>query len=199
TKLLNTGFEFNYTIEDAVKEIINSPTISEFHKGIYSNLKLAERVKIAKTIGRRELQLIKGGIAVDDRGTLNFANDFNFYGVKRFYQVQNFNTSTIRAFHGHMNEAKYVYIPKGSAIVAAVELDDIKSPSKNQKVNRFILSDKNPQVLFIPPRYANGFKPLEEDTRIVFFSTSSLEESKGDDYRFPVDYWGKEVWEVENR
>jgi len=199
TKLVITGFEFKYGIEDAVREIIKSLTAVEFHKGIYSNLKLAERVKIARTIGKRDLRLIKGGIAVDDRGTLNFANDFNFYGVKRFYQVQNFNTSTIRAFHGHMNEAKYVYVSKGAAIVAAVELDDIKSPSKHQKVNRYILSDKNPQILFIPPRYANGFKPLEEDTRIVFFSTSSLEESKGDDYRFPIDYWGEEVWEVENR
>lgn len=199
TKLINTGFEFKYNIDYAVKEIVNSPTALEFHKGIYSNLKLAERVKISKTIGKRDLILINGGIAIDDRGTLNFANEFNFYGVKRFYQVQNFNTTTIRAFHGHLNEAKYVYVSKGSAIVAAVKLDDIKSPSKNQKVNRYILSDRNPQILFIPPKHANGFKPLVEDTRILFFSTSSLEESKGDDYRFPADYWGNEIWEVENR
>ena len=199
TKLVNTGFEFEYSIKDAIKEIIDSPTALEFHKGIYSNLKLAERVKIDKTIGKRELQLIEGGIGVDDRGTLNFVNEFNFYGVKRFYQVQNFNTATIRAFHGHLKEAKYVYVSKGSAIVAAVKLDDIKSPSKNQKVNRYILSDRKPQILFIPPSYANGFRPLEEDTRIVFFSTSSLEESKGDDYRFLADYWGNEIWEVENR
>ena len=199
SKLLSTGFEFKYDIAYAIEEIVNSPTALEMHKGIYSNLKLAERVKIATTIGMKDLRLIPGGVAVDDRGCLNFANDFNFYGVKRFYQVQNFSTSTIRAFHGHLREAKYVYVAKGSAIVAAVELDDIKSPSKNKKVNRFILSDKKPQVLFIPPKYANGFRPLEEDTRILFFSTSSLEESKGDDYRFPVDYWGKEVWEVENR
>ncbi len=199
SKLLKTGFEFKFTISDAIEEIRVSPTALEMHKEIYSNLKLAERVYITKNIGMRDLRLIQGGIAVDDRGCLNFANDFNFYGVKRFYQVQNFSTSTIRAFHGHLKEAKYVYVAKGSAIVAAVELDDVKSPSKNKKVNRFILSDKKPQVLFIPPKYANGFRPLEEDTRILFFSTSSLEESKGDDYRFPVDYWGKEVWEIENR
>jgi len=199
SKLLKTGFDFKFTISDAIKEIQASPTALEMQKGIYSNLKLAERVYIAKNIGMRDVRLIPGGIAVDDRGCLTFANDFNFYGVKRFYQVQNFSPSTIRAFHGHLKEAKYVYVAKGSAIVAAVELDDIKSPSKNKKVNRFILSDKKPQVLFIPPKYANGFRPLEEDTRILFFSTSSLEESKGDDYRFPVDYWGKEVWEIENR
>jgi len=199
SKLLKTGFEFKFTISDAIEEIKTSPTALEMHKGIYSNLKLAESVFIAKNIGMRDVRLIPGGVAVDDRGCLNFANDFNFYGVKRFYQVQNFSTSTIRAFHGHLKEAKYIYVAKGSAIVAAVELDDVKSPSKNKKVNRFILSDKKPQVLFIPPKYANGFRPLEEDTRILFFSTSSLEESKGDDYRFPIDYWGKKIWEVENR
>ncbi|MFX0039516.1 MAG: NAD-dependent epimerase/dehydratase family protein [Promethearchaeota archaeon] len=199
SKITNTGYEFKYNIEDAIKEIIVSPTVQEFHKGIYSNLKLAESVKITETIGKRDLNLIEGGIAVDDRGTLNFANEFNFYGVKRFYQVQNFNSSTIRAFHGHLNEAKYVYVSKGSAIVAVVKLDNVEKPSKTQKVNRFILSDRSPQVLFIPPRHANGFKPLENDTRIIFFSTSSLEESKGDDYRFPADYWGKGIWEVENR
>ncbi|MFW9896171.1 MAG: NAD-dependent epimerase/dehydratase family protein, partial [Candidatus Thorarchaeota archaeon] len=110
SKIVKTGFEFKYPIEYAVKEIMNSPTALEFHKGIYSNLKLAERVKISEAIGRRELQLIKGGIAIDDRGSVSFANDFNFYGIKRFYQVQNFKTSTIRAFHGHSKEAKYVYV-----------------------------------------------------------------------------------------
>lgn len=198
-KLLSTGFEFKYDIADAVKEIIKSPTALDMHKGIYSNLKLVERVNIAQTIGKRDIRLIPGGITVDDRGTLTFANDFNFYGVKRFYQVKNFSTSTIRAFHGHLEEAKYVFVAKGSAIFAAVKLENIGSPSKNQNVNRFILSDKKPQILFIPPKYAHGFRPLENDTRIVFFSTSSLEESKADDYRFPSDYWGKEIWEVENR
>jgi dTDP-4-dehydrorhamnose 3,5-epimerase len=166
---------------------------------IYSNLKLAESLKTSKTIGKKEIQLIDGGIAVDDRGTLTFANDFDFYGVKRFYQVQNFSTSTIRAFHGHRREAKYVYVAKGSAIVAAVKLDDMETPSKDLKIHRYVLSDKNPKVLFIPPHYANGFRPLEEDTRIAFFSTSTLEESKGDDYRLPPDYWGHEIWEVEDR
>jgi len=199
SKIINTGFEFKYQIENAVKEIINSETALEFHKGIYSNLRLAESIKISETIGKRKLQLIKGGIAIDDRGSLNYANDFNFYGIKRFYQVQNFSTSTIRAFHGHLKEAKFIYVAKGSAIVAAVKLDNVESPSKHQKVERFILSDRNPQILFIPPKHANGFRPLEDDTRILFFSTSSLEESKGDDYRFPIDYWGDDIWDVENR
>ncbi|MCJ7648717.1 MAG: NAD-dependent epimerase/dehydratase family protein, partial [Candidatus Lokiarchaeota archaeon] len=186
SKIINTGFEFKYSIADAVKEIKDSPSVFDFQKGIYSNLKLAERVKISKTIGARDIKLIDGGIAVDDRGSLSFVNDYNFYGVKRFYQVKNFSTTTIRAFHGHLREAKYVYVAEGSAIVAAVKLDNIEHPSKEEVVHRYVLSDKKAQVLFIPPKFANGFRPLEENTRILFFSTASLEESKGDDYRYPA-------------
>lgn len=145
------------------------------------------------------LKILDGNTAVDDRGFLKFVNDFDFEKVKRFYQVENFSLNTIRAFHGHMKESKYVYVVSGSAIVCVVKMTDTKKPSKKVIVNRYILSDKKPQILFVPAGYANGFKPLEKNTKIIFFSTSTLEESKGDDYRFPVDYWGENIWKVENR
>ncbi|MBI3638568.1 dTDP-4-dehydrorhamnose 3,5-epimerase family protein, partial [Candidatus Wolfebacteria bacterium] len=143
--------------------------------------------------------LIEGGLGVDDRGAVSFVNGFNFSGVKRFYVVKNFSPETIRAFHGHKNESKYAFVVSGSAILAAVEMDDTEKPDKNNKIYRFTLSAKKPSALFIPAGYANGFKPLEDGTKIIFFSTATLEESKGDDFRFPYDYWGKEVWMVENR
>lgn len=146
-----------------------------------------------------DIKVIEGQIAVDDRGSVSFVNDFNFENVKRFYKVENFSTKTVRAFHGHLKEGKYVYVPKGSAIVAAVYLDDIKTPNKKNEVKRFILSEKKPNIIYIPPRFANGFRPLEENTCVLFFSTATLNDSKGDDYRFPWDYWGKEIWEVKNR
>jgi dTDP-4-dehydrorhamnose 3,5-epimerase len=120
-------------------------------------------------------------------------------GVKRLYQIQNFSLDTIRAFHGHMKEAKYFYVAKGSVIAAAVKLDDTKKPSKKNKVDRYILSSRKPSILFIPAGFANGIKALEEDTVLIVFSTSTFEESKNDDYRFPADYWGESIWQVENR
>lgn len=143
--------------------------------------------------------LIEGGFAIDDRGQLSFVNDFDFSNVKRFYMVENFSQDVIRAFHGHLKEEKYVLVVSGSAIIAAVEMDDTIKPKKSNEVSRFILSSKKPCVLYVPAGYVNGLKALEENTKIIFFSTSSLEESKGDDYRFPYDYWGKEIWQVENR
>ncbi|MCK5087021.1 MAG: dTDP-4-dehydrorhamnose 3,5-epimerase family protein [Melioribacteraceae bacterium] len=142
-------------------------------------------------------KLIKGGLAVDDRGVVSFVNDFNFQDVKRFYAIENHKQGFIRAWHGHKNEGKYVLLSKGSALVCAVEIDNWENPSKNLEVHRFVLSDKNPSVLFIPKGYANGFMSLSEDTKLIFFSTSTLEESLGDDFRFESRYW--DPWAIEER
>lgn len=145
-------------------------------------------------------RLIKGGIAVDDRGRLSFVNDFNFNNVKRFYQVNNFGTKIIRAFHGHRKEAKYVFVPSGSILVITVPLDELEQKKENASdIKKFVLSSSNPSVLYIPKSYSHGFIALEENTNIIFFSTSTLEESKDDDIRHPFDIFGKEIWETENR
>ncbi len=146
-----------------------------------------------------EPRIIEGQIAVDDRGSLTFSNAFDFLGVKRFYMIENHSTSVIRAWHGHMKESKFMLPVSGSAIIGAVKLDDKEKPSKSNPVNRFVLSAKKPSLLFIPAGYANGFRFLECGTKLMIFSTSSLDESKGDDYRFPHDYWGEEIWSVINR
>lgn len=126
-------------------------------------------------------KIINGGIFVDDRGPLRFNNEFNFEGVKRFYQVENHERGFIRAWHGHKKEAKYFYVAKGTAWVATVDMDD------ETQAERYILSDKNPKILYIPPGKYNGFQSLEEGTILIVFSTTTTEESKGDDYRKPYE------------
>ncbi len=128
-----------------------------------------------------------------------FANDFDFAGVRRFYVLENFATSTVRAFHGHLKERKGFLVVAGSAIVAAVRINDTAHPDRAEHVERFVLSVRKPAVLQIPAGYANGFRALEDGTRIIVFSSASLEEAAGDDYRFPADYWGADVWSVEDR
>ncbi|MCE9549367.1 dTDP-4-dehydrorhamnose 3,5-epimerase family protein [Candidatus Nomurabacteria bacterium] len=140
-------------------------------------------------------EIIEGGIARDERGQLTFANNFGMSDVKRFYMVENSSLDVVRAWHGHAKEAKYVFVVSGSAIVAAVHLDDLKQPNKENEIHKYVISAKEPKIFYIPGGYANGFRSLEPDTKVIFFSTSTLEESKNDDFRFPIDYWGKEVWE----
>lgn len=140
---------------------------------------------------------IPGDLKKDERGIVKFVNNFNFEGVKRFYLIENAKTKMIRAFHGHMIEAKYVYVASGSILMCAVFLDDVHKPSKENPVDRFILKADQPEILYIPPSYANGFKVLEDGTKVMFFSTATLEESLSDDFRFPADYWGSKIWEYE--
>ena len=143
--------------------------------------------------------LIEAGIAIDDRGQLIFANDFDFkkYGIRRFYAVSNHKQGFVRAWHGHKKESKFVFVSKGSAIIGLVCVDNWDNPTKNLEVKKFILSSSKPSILFIPAGYANGFMTLTKNTQVFFFSTSSLEESKGDDFRFEARYWN--IWDVIER
>ena len=141
--------------------------------------------------------IIEGGLAVDDRGNLAFVNDFHFEGVKRFYMVSNHRSGFVRAWHAHRREAKYVIAVQGAAIVAAVAIDNWEHPSKNAQVHRYVLSAQKPAVLYIPAGYANGFMSLTTDTKLMFFSTATLEESRNDDVRYDARYW--DAWQVIER
>jgi dTDP-4-dehydrorhamnose 3,5-epimerase-like enzyme len=132
-----------------------------------------------------EIKVLNGGIAVDDRGSLRFVNDFNFGDVKRFYQVENHRLGFIRAWHGHKKEGKYVYVSSGTALIGVVNME-------TEEIQKFVISAKQPKVLFIPPNHYNGFKNLEENTSVIFFSTTTLEESLGDDIRQAHDKW--DIW-----
>lgn len=133
-----------------------------------------------------DIKILQGGVSVDDRGSLRFINDFNFEGVKRFYQVQNHRQGFIRAWHGHKKEGKYVYVVKGSALIGAVHMD-------TEDVQKFVLTSDQPKILFIPPNHYNGFKSLEDGTIIQFFSTATLSETLDDDIRHPHDKWN--IWD----
>ena len=145
----------------------------------------------------QEPTLLEGGLSVDDRGSVSFVNSFDFSGVKRFYAVSNHRAGFVRAWHAHRREAKYASVVQGAAIMGAVKIDDWEAPSKTSQPFRAVLSAEKPAVLYIPAGYANGFMSLTADTKILFFSTSSLEESRGDDVRYPARYW--DIWTVEER
>lgn len=141
-----------------------------------------------------EVRLLEGGLSVDDRGQLQFCNALDMSAVRRFYFVANHRAEFVRAWHGHKKEAKFVFVVSGAAIVAAVKVDDWESPDQSAKVHRYVLSEKKPAVLSIPAGYANGFKTLLPDTKVMFLSTATLEESALDDIRFDALHWNP--WDV---
>ena len=136
------------------------------------------------------IRKMKGDISVDDRGRVSYINDFDFKDVKRFYMVENHEKGFISAWHGHKNEGKYVYVVSGTALVGVVNL-------KSESIYRYVFSADKPTILYVPPNHANGFMTLTDDAKLLFFSTSTLEDSLGDDIRFNWDKW--DIWEIERR
>ena len=157
-----------------------------------------------------EPKLIRGGLAIDDRGELAFCNEFQFAGIKRFYLVRNHRAGFVRAWHAHKNEHKFIGCLVGAAKVGAVNvgglIEEIKQdgypidadrPFKHLEPMTWTLSAHQPGILHIPAGWANGWMSLTDDTLLAFYSTSTLEESQADDFRYPADWWN--CWEVEAR
>lgn len=143
-------------------------------------------------------KLIKVDFATDNRGKVTFCNGFNFAEkkIRRFYLLENATTDTIRAFHGHLYESKYLLVISGKALVCAAQFNPTKKPDREKDIHLFILSEKDPHILYIPKGFANGNRFLEKNTKVMVFSDVSLDESKKDDYRLPFDYWGKDIWDT---
>lgn len=119
---------------------------------------------------------INGGLSVDQRGRVSFVNDFDFKDVKRFYVVENREIGKTRAWHGHKVEEKYVYVVSGEAVILVKDME-------TKKVEEFVLSEDKPQILHIPAGKYNGSRSLKENTKIIYFSTATLEQSMDDDFR----------------
>jgi dTDP-4-dehydrorhamnose 3,5-epimerase-like enzyme len=126
---------------------------------------------------------------VDDRGSVSFVNELDLSIFRRQYMVQNHKVGFVRAWHGHKNETKVVHAVSGAALVCCVKITNWENPSKDLEINRFTVSSENPSILIIPAGFANGFMNLTQDTKLLFTSDKTLEESLSDDYRFDSRYW----------
>jgi dTDP-4-dehydrorhamnose 3,5-epimerase len=144
-----------------------------------------------------EPQLLRGGAAVDDRGRVSFINEFDPSAARRLYFVENFQPGTVRAWHAHRHERKWVMVVAGTALVACVAVDDWEAPSKDAEIHRYVLDASQPSVLEVPAGYANGAMSLVPGTKIAYFSDADLDASLSDDVRFPARYW--DPWQVQER
>jgi dTDP-4-dehydrorhamnose 3,5-epimerase-like enzyme len=101
-------------------------------------------------------ELIPGGVSSDDRGRVFFANGLDLSNCRRFYFVENYSVGTVRAWHAHRHERKWVMAVSGAALACCVEIDDWEAPAADADVHRFVLDASNPSVLSVPAGYANG-------------------------------------------
>lgn len=104
--------------------------------------------------------------------------------IKRTYLVHNWEKGRIRAWHGHNKGWTGLHVITGAAKVVAIPINNLRRGSHNQ--TSVVLSSMNPGILWVPPGWYNGHMSLEDNTRILVYSTHSFEEVKKDDVRMDL-------------
>jgi len=136
-----------------------------------------------------EVVVIQGGQYEDARGKLIFFNDFDMKEVRRFYVIEHPDISLVRAWQGHKKEKKWFCVLKGSFKVVLIKPDDWNNPSEDLKAEEFTLKDESNKILYIPGNFANGLKALEPKSKIMIFSSFTIDESSKDNHRFDQKMW----------
>ncbi|MCB0473115.1 MAG: WxcM-like domain-containing protein [Flavobacteriaceae bacterium] len=137
----------------------------------------------------QETKFIEGGLHADERGNILFVNDFDLSPVKRFYITTNKDVNIIRAWQGHKIESKWFYCLSGAFDIRLIKMDNWENPTMNLNVENYILKADQPGVLHIPKGFLNGFRAIEQNSRLLVFSDLTIDESMNDIYRFPKNYW----------
>jgi dTDP-4-dehydrorhamnose 3,5-epimerase len=133
--------------------------------------------------------LFSGHQHLDARGRISFINDCDLTRVKRFYVIEPAGTEIIRAWQAHQREEKWFYVVEGSFKIVLVKLDEWKNPSSQLPFEEYILPASQTQILYVPGGYANGFQSLEPKSKIMVFSSFTVEESTKDDFRYDKSLW----------
>ncbi len=133
--------------------------------------------------------LIKGGAHIDSRGILRYVNEKNPGIYRRFYLITHNDIEIIRAWQGHKKEEKGFYAINGSFIIAIVNPISIESPSDNEKIDFFELTEENKNFLRVPGGNYTGIKAMIPNSTLLVLSSMEIADSKADDYRQPSEKW----------
>jgi dTDP-4-dehydrorhamnose 3,5-epimerase-like enzyme len=136
-----------------------------------------------------ETTILKGSKSSDIRGTVHFVNQFDMVDVRRFYIIDQSDTSVIRGWRGHRKEQRWFKVLNGMFLIKIVKIDKWESPSVNLIQQEYILSSDDESVLHIPKGYASSIQALAENSKLLVFADSLLKDSINDDYLFPLDHF----------
>jgi dTDP-4-dehydrorhamnose 3,5-epimerase-like enzyme len=135
-------------------------------------------------------QIIKGNSHADERGVLQFNNDFNALGVKRIYTIQNRDTEFVRGWQGHKIEQRWFSAVHGSFKILLIAIDDWIAPSRDLKQHEFIIDANKMDVLHVPSGYVSSIQALEESSKLLLMSDYLLGEIS-DEFRYDSNYFIK--------
>ena len=146
---------------------------------------------------------------IDDRGYLyeiiHQSDDF----LPRFgqsYIVCSPARNTVRGFHMHNQLWDYFCVARGTGkfVVARAAPSEVSAASEAGKtiapeqIESFVLSDRKPSLLIIPPGHWHGWMSLEDETLVVATGSEVYNRDNPDEIRVSPDVFG-DVWTVKGR
>lgn len=137
----------------------------------------------------REVKIIQGGIAKDERGQIRFVNEFDMSLVKRFYIIKNTDTELVRGWRAHRIEQRWFYILSGKFGVDLVKIDNWETPNPMLPIQRVILESAEMKVLHVPAGYGTAFRALEANSELLVYADYPLAHAISDDYTWKPDYF----------
>lgn len=135
---------------------------------------------------------IEGSTFSDTRGAMKFFNSFDMKEVVRFYEIFPASTEIVRGWQGHKKEKKWFFCHTGAFVIHVVSIATDPASLNNVSPERFELKADIPLILEVSAGMATAFKAVTEGSKLMVFSNFTVEESMGDDFRYPL-----ETWEVE--
>lgn len=145
----------------------------------------------------KDVQLLPLKINDDDRGYLIvFASSGrtgvpNIPRIAEVYLVGDVSKGVIRAFHKHEKLWHYIFTSHGSAKFVLV--DDRKGSPTYKEINTFVITERNPNLLVVPPGTFHGWMSLEDDTQLISTANEVYKSDNPDKIIIPHDSFG-DVW-----
>ena len=111
--------------------------------------------------------LISVGNHKDERGILNFNNDFDMSQVKRMYLIENVDTFFKRRWQGHKIEQRWFSATIGKFKIEIIKIHDWENPPKKIEKITFEISCENTDVLHLPAGYITSIQSLIKSSKLL--------------------------------
>lgn len=132
-------------------------------------------------------KLIQGGSHQDQRGSIQFLNDFDMSPVKRFYCITNANTEVKRGWRGHKIEQRWFFASQGVFSIKLVAISNWDKPDPATPITEFVLDATEVAVLHVPAGFASLVQATTPNALLTVFADHHLSHAKFDDYLYDVD------------
>jgi len=138
---------------------------------------------------RRDVEIITGGIARDQRGQVRFVNGFDMSAVRRFYIIRNEDAEVVRGWRGHRIEQRWFYVLSGAFAIDLVRVDNWERASKGLPIRRECLAEDEHKLLWVPEGYGTAFQALKADSELLVFANFGIDNLENDNHTWPIDYF----------